>query len=187
MVLDVGCGDGLLARRIQDLRPDIQLRGLDVLIREQTHVPVAYFDGHTLPEGDGEADVVMLIDVLHHIQDPMVLLREAARVARRAVLIKDHTRDGLFAGLTLRLMDFVGNAHHGVILNYTYWPKHRWQEAFRELGLTVRAWHDELKLYPGIADRIFGRFLHFVALLEPTHLMSCTQDVLHRSSPVTAR
>ena len=166
-VLDVGCGDGLLARRIQDIRPDIRVRGIDVLIREAAHIPVQHFDGRTFPEDVGQADVLMFVDVLHHTDDPMVLLREAARVAGRAILIKDHTRDGLLAGPTLRVMDYVGNAHHGIVLPYNYWPRRSWHEAFRELGLTVRAWEDDLKLYPRLADWVFGRTLHFIALLEP--------------------
>jgi 16S rRNA G1207 methylase RsmC len=32
-VLDVGCGDGSLAKRICDRRPDVQTRGIDVLLR----------------------------------------------------------------------------------------------------------------------------------------------------------
>ena len=166
-VLDVGCGDGLLARCIQDLRPDIQIRGIDVMVRDGTHVPVHSFDGRTIPHGDGEVDVVLFVDVLHHTDDPMILLREAARVARKGILIKDHTRDGLLAGSTLRFMDYVGNAHHGVVLPYNYWPHRQWLDAFRDMGLTVRAWQDELKLYPLPADWVFGRSLHFIAHLEP--------------------
>jgi hypothetical protein len=39
----------------------------------------------------------------------MILLREAARVAREAVVIKDHTKNGLAADATLRFMDRIGN------------------------------------------------------------------------------
>ena len=80
-VLDVGCGDGLLARRIQDARPDLTVQGIDVLVRDQTHVPVRHFDGRTIPDAIGRPDVVMFVDVLHHTDDPAVLLGEAARVA----------------------------------------------------------------------------------------------------------
>ena len=166
-VLDVGCGDGLLARRIGDLRGDIQIHGIDVLVREKTHIPVRPFDGQTIPHGNGAVDVVLFVDVLHHTDDPMTLLREAARVAGRAVLIKDHTRDGLLAGSILRFMDYIGNAHHGVRLPYNYWPGRCWLGAFRELGLSVRSWQNDLKLYPPFADWIFGRSLHFIVLLEP--------------------
>jgi len=165
-VLDVGCGDGLLSRRIMDLRPDIDIRGIDVLVRKETHIPVEPFDGQTMPGPSGSVDIVLFVDVLHHTLDPLVLLREAGRVARQGVVIKDHTKDGILAGPTLRFMDFVGNAHHGVALPYNYWPRRRWMEVFEQLGWSAISWHDDLKLYPLLADMVFGRSLHFVARLE---------------------
>ena len=164
-VLDVGCGDGLLGRLIVDRRPDIEIRGLEVLLRDQAHIPLDQFDGTTIPHDDHSFDVVMFVDVLHHTSDPMILLREAARVARRAILIKDHTLGGVFAGPTLRFMDRVGNARHLVALPYNYWPHARWLTAFKELQLPVEAWKSNLRLYPWPADRVFGRSLHFVARL----------------------
>jgi SAM-dependent methyltransferase len=165
-VLDVGCGDGLIDRRLQDLRPDLTLRGIDVLVREHTHVPVEPFDGQIIPYDDAHFDVVMFVDVLHHTLDPLVLLREADRVASRAVVIKDHTANGLLARPTLRFMDYVGNARHGVVLPYNYWTHQRWQTAFRQLDWTVAAWKTRLGLYPWPANWVFGRSLHFVARLE---------------------
>src|SRR5262249_6117332 len=156
---------GLVARRIQELRPDVRIRGIDVLVRENTHIPTESFDGRTIADGEGTTDVVLLVDVLHHTDDPTILLREAARVARRCVLIKDHTRYASLAGPTLRFMDSAGNAPHGVTLPYNYWPKRRWVEAFRDLGLTVQSWQADLGLSPGPADWVFGRSLHFIASL----------------------
>jgi ubiquinone/menaquinone biosynthesis C-methylase UbiE len=165
-VLDVGCGDGLIALRIQELRPDVSLSGIDVLVRPQTHVPVIKFDGTTIPHPDNSFDAVMFVDVLHHTEDPNVLLREARRVARQAVVIKDHHRDGFLAGPTLRFMDWVGNAHHGVVLPYNYWPEARWEESFAKLGLKVVAKQRRLGLYPAPASWFFDRGLHFVARLD---------------------
>jgi hypothetical protein len=65
----------------------------------------------------------MLADVLHHTTDPMVLLREAARVARRSLIIKDHRTSRIGAAVTLRFMDWVGNRPHHVPLTYNYWPE----------------------------------------------------------------
>src|SRR5262245_58072271 len=42
-VLDVGCGDGLIAYLIAEARPDIKLRGLDVLARDCSYIPTARF------------------------------------------------------------------------------------------------------------------------------------------------
>ena len=61
---------------------------------------------------------------------PRQLLREAVRVARRGLLIKDHTLTGFLAGPTLRLMDRVGNQRHGVALPYNYWTQQQWLRNF---------------------------------------------------------
>jgi len=167
-VLDVGCGDGLLTRLVGEKRPDLELRGFDVLIRQGAQVPVAPFDGTRIPCPDGAAEVVMLVDVIHHAADPAALLRDAARVAARAVVIKDHTREGVLAGPTLRFMDFVGNARHGVRLPYNYWTRAEWDQAIAASGLAIRSWKADLRLYPRAADWIFGRGLHFLAVLVPS-------------------
>ena len=164
-VLDVGCGDGLLDLAIRDRRPDLELRGLDVMVRERTHIPVEPFDGRQIPHPDDSFDAVLFADVLHHAEDAQALLREAARVARSAILIKDHTLEGLLAGPTLRFMDDVGNLRHGVALTYDYWPRKRWLETFRRLDLELEHWRPQLGLYPWPLSLVFGRSLHFIARL----------------------
>lgn len=165
-VLDVGCGDGFLARLLAQRRQDVRLRGLDVLVREKTYIPVQAFNGQTIPFGDASFDIVMLVDILHHAENPTELLKEAKRVARRSILIKDHTCDGVFAWQTLRFMDRVGNARYGVALPHTYWPKRTWLEAFASLGLTIGEWRQRLGLYPWPANWVFERSLHFIARLD---------------------
>jgi SAM-dependent methyltransferase len=166
-VLDVGCGDGSIDVAVLALRPRLRIIGIDVLVRERTHIPVMHFDGTALPFPDHYFDVVMFVDVLHHTPDPSVLLAEARRVARRAVVLKDHTRDGLLAGATLRLMDWVGNAHHGVALPYNYWPEAAWRATFESLKLRVDVWEARLGLYPWPVSLVFDRSLHFIARLVP--------------------
>jgi SAM-dependent methyltransferase len=164
-VLDVGCGDGRLARLVAEKRPDISIRGIDVLPRNDAEMPIDTFDGKSIPYGEGSFDVVMLVDVLHHASQPMTLLQEAVRIARQAIVIKDHLAEGSLAYLILRVMDWVGNARHGVALPYDYWSLAKWHRVFDELGLRVNAWESNLKLYPLPANLILGRSLHFIALL----------------------
>ena len=165
-VLDVGCGDGRLARLIADKRPDISIRGIDVRQRIDAAILVETFDGESIPYDEGSFDVVMFVDVLHHAGQPMTLLREGARVARQAILVKDHLAEGMLAYSTLRLMDWVGNARYGVALPYNYWTLAKWLRAFDKLGLNINSWESNLGLYPFPADLIFGRSLHFFALLR---------------------
>jgi ubiquinone/menaquinone biosynthesis C-methylase UbiE len=162
-ILDVGCGDGLLASLIQNDKPGTSLTGIDVLVRNDTHIPVENFDGKIIPFSDASFDVLMFVDVLHHTEDPAALLREAARVARHSVIIKDHMLEGFAAAPTLRLMDRVGNLRHNIALPHNYWPKQKWLYTFASLGLTIKVWKSSLGLYPRLADMFFGRSLHFIA------------------------
>jgi SAM-dependent methyltransferase len=163
-LLDVGCGDGAIDARLAEQRSDLDVRGLDVCVREGARIPVEPFDGRTIPYDDDGVDVVLMADVLHHVEDPEHLLGEAARVARQCVLIKDHLVAGPFANSLLNFMDQAANRRYGLTV-YEYWPERRWREAFERLGLTVEAWSDRIHLYPAPADWIFGRSLHFVAKL----------------------
>ena len=167
-LVDIGCGDGQIAHLVAEKHGNLQITGVDVLVRPTTWIPVQAFDGTTLPLADQSVDVAMFVDVLHHTNDPLVLLREARRVARQAIVIKDHCKNGFLAGPTLRLMDWVGNAHHGVVLPYNYWPEEHWRAAFAELGLTIDSWTQQVPLYPWPASWVFQRRLHFVARLVPT-------------------
>ena len=165
-VLDVGCGDGLLAELILQHRPDLRIEGVDVLRRTDCRIPVKEFDGSVIPYKDGMFDVAMFVDVLHHTVDPMVLLTEAVRIARKAIVIKDHICSGAFDAFTLRLMDHVGNSRHGVALPYNYWSAERWFAAVEFLGLRVTTWKKDLQLYPYPAHWFFDRSLHFISRLE---------------------
>jgi SAM-dependent methyltransferase len=166
-VLDIGSGDGRIARRLMDLRPDLEVEGVDVLVRPVTHIPVRPYDGTTLPFADESFDYVTLVDVLHHTDDPAAVLREARRVVRQGIVVKDHLRDGVLAGPTLRLMDWAGNRGHDVRLPYNYLDRTGWADAFDKAGLVVANRWERLALYPAPLDWVFGRNLHFLAYLAP--------------------
>jgi SAM-dependent methyltransferase len=165
-VLDVGCGDGIIDSLIMQRRPDVSIFGVDVLLRDCTYIQVITFDGQTIPYDTKSFDVVMFVDVLHHADNPESLLQEAKRVSRDAIVLKDHTKEGILSGITLRLMDWVGNAYHGVVLPYNYWTEVQWRESFKSLGLRVKYWDARIGLYPWPANWLFDRSLHFIAKLE---------------------
>jgi SAM-dependent methyltransferase len=162
-VIDIGAGDGLLARRVLASRNDLRWTAIDTLSRPTAHVPVQVYDGQTIPFDDNSFDVALFVDVLHHTDEPAAMLREAARVARRHIVIKDHLREGILANTRLRFMDWVGNAGWGVRLPYNYWNHAEWEKALHELRLTRISMRTSLGLYPWWADWMFGQSLHFIA------------------------
>ena len=164
-VLDVGSGDTHVAHRLSQLRSDLVCEGIDVLVRTDTLIPVRQFDGRSIPFADDSFDAVLLIDVVHHAEDGAALLREAHRVARQCIVLKDHTLEGPLAGPTLRFMDRVGNERHDVTLPYNYWRRREWAAEFDRQQLEIEEYCDSLGLYPWPASWIFGRSLHFIARL----------------------
>jgi SAM-dependent methyltransferase len=166
-VLDVGCGDGKIDYLIMQKR-NVEIHGVDVLVREKTYIPVDKYDGIRLPSENGAFDAVVFIDALHHTNDPIPVLKEAMRAVSGDgdIIIKDHLLEGLFAKTTLKFMDYFGNAHYGVSLPYNYLSKRDWDACFAELGLNVTEFTVKLHLYPFPFDFIFGRKLHFIAKLS---------------------
>jgi ubiquinone/menaquinone biosynthesis C-methylase UbiE len=165
--LDVGAGDGAVAAELVARRPDLHLEGIDVMVREGARIPVRLFDGREIPLPDAGTDAVILVDVLHHTDDPGVLLAEARRVARRAVVIKDHLCDSRLDWATLAAMDWLRNAPVGVRLPYNYQSSEGWQRLFARAGLEPDLWRTDLSLYAWPLRPLFDRKLHFVARLVP--------------------
>ena len=166
-VLDLGSGDGSIAAALMAERPDLHIEGVEVMMRPHSRIPVTAYDGTTLPFADRSFDYVTVVDVLHHTEDPAVVLAEAARVARLGVVLKDHLLEGVLAGPTLRFMDWVGNRGHDVVLPYNYLTRAQWQQVFSEAGLTPQSNNEKLHIYPVPFSWIFDRGLHFVMLLTP--------------------
>lgn len=136
-ILDVGSGDGRLAQRLIDERPALTIAGAEIGRPPVIHIPTVRYDGRHLPFPDDAFDMVMLIDVLHHDEAQEAVLREAARVARRKVLIKDHYWVSRLDRAILSLSDYLGNKANGVPLPYEFLRLEQWNDLFFRVGLRV--------------------------------------------------
>ncbi|RMG09212.1 MAG: SAM-dependent methyltransferase [Cyanobacteria bacterium J055] len=164
--LDVGCGSGEVAASICQLRSHVSIRGIDVLVRPQTQIPVQQFDGFAIPFPDCHFDFTMLVDVLHHADDAERLLAECVRVSRQFVLIKDHYCNSIWDDWRLRLMDWVGNRSYSVALPYNYLSTSQWKTMYDNRGLSPQKTIDKLHLYPQPVSLIFDSNLHFISRLK---------------------
>ena len=165
-LIDVGAGTGEMAKAIGFLRPELKISGVDVYVRQRTFVPVLQYDGNRLPFEDESVDAVLTIDVLHHCDDPIAVLKECARVSQKWVIIKDHVSDTALDNLTLSIMDWVGNRAHGVVLPYNYLSSSDWVAAFEKIGLSKVKQVEKINLYPMPFELVFGRSLHCLYLLR---------------------
>ena len=102
-LLDVGCGVGSVDVAIATQRPELSVVGIDLnekgieLANQYNSLPNVTYRAERLEDVEGEFDVVLLLDVLHHV-DPTehadMFSAAAARLTPSGyVLIKDIERD----------------------------------------------------------------------------------------------
>lgn len=85
-VLDLGCGDGKIGYLINlDKKCDVQL--MDTVNCNKTPLPFEFYDGISIKRPANSFDHVMLITALHHSDDPVLLMKEALRVAEKSVVV----------------------------------------------------------------------------------------------------
>ena len=94
LILDVGCGEGLIPRQLRAIWRDATINGLDIdltLLRvAQTLVPdVAYVaaSGYSLPLPTAAYDLIICTEVLEHLDQPETTLTELARVGKGHFLL----------------------------------------------------------------------------------------------------
>lgn len=165
-VLDIGCGAGTVAALLLQRDPSLSIQGLEVSARPTCAIEYKLFDGSKIPHPDGSFDVCMFVDVLHHAADPVAVLREAVRVTRRFILIKEHLSENRFDWWTLKFMDWMGNRPHGVAMTYGYKSRSEWKRIFASLGLDVKTWNESVRIHAFPLNLFFSRGLHVITLLE---------------------
>jgi len=138
-VLDIGPGGGWISGELQRRRQTTPTL-VDVTDFGLTELPVALYDGHTLPYDDNAFDLSLLVYTLHHCSEPIRVLREAVRVTRRRLIIIEDTPHSRLSKLNLVFWDVLSNAPTLVVppgmnmpLNFRSRPS--WRGVFAELGL----------------------------------------------------
>lgn len=168
-VLDVGCGNGQLGQALMEAMPGVNVAGLERAVRDGAAIKVTAYDGVTIPFEDNTFDVVIVADVVHHDPEPLRVLRECRRVAKRLVILKDHKVDGPAVTLPYRricLMDWAANVQYGIPCLYDYPAREGWHKRFAAIGARVVKEHEKLQLYPPPYRWFFTPRLQYLAILD---------------------
>ena len=153
-VLDVGAGDCRLAELLRR-KAGCEVACVDVGDCNKTSLPLKLYDGRRLPFADRSFDVLLLIFVLHHSEDPQAVLHEARRVCRRHVIAFED-------------------------VNLTWWDRvmfrgfHRWAEWSQRLQRPYHEWSPErwsiLAQESGFHEHWRGLVGRQLGLLAPRHI-----------------
>jgi SAM-dependent methyltransferase len=94
-VVEIGCGDGAVLSALSDCGIGEILDGFELSAEAAAHARqkqvnrvrrVEAYDGEHVPAADGAYDLAVLSHVVEHVHEPVSLLREAGRIARRVVV-----------------------------------------------------------------------------------------------------
>jgi SAM-dependent methyltransferase len=135
-MLDVGSSEGRLARRVADAVGAGSVLGVDVLVQPDPVITVQPYDGRHLPFDDETFDLITVVDVLHHADDPHAVVSESLRVLSPdgSLVVKDHLRGGRWSAAVLRAMDLMGNYSIAVPSPGRYLDLAGWVDLFTSCG-----------------------------------------------------
>lgn len=152
--IDIGSGPGSLLFVMR--RAGYHIDGLDIRDSAYHHsLKAQIYDGTHMPYEDKSYDIALLSTMLHHTPDPDHILHEAARIARRLIIIEDVYDGPVTEWLTKRFdslmnLEFRGHPHSNR-------RDKAWRETFTHMGLTLTAAH----IYP-----VVGIFRQAVYVLD---------------------
>lgn len=88
-----------------------------------------------IPFGDNKFDAALLITVLHHCKNPTEVLKDAARVAKKVIIVEE-TYENNFQKYSTFIWDSITNLE---FFNHPHSNKtdNEWQSVFKKLGLKI--------------------------------------------------
>jgi len=112
--------------------------------------------------------IVRSMSATDPIHDLHVVRQDEVAAFNQGELFNSEFLDQVSHWQTLRFMDWVGNAPHGVVLPYNYQSSGQWGGYFRDAALSIARFDTAIPLYPFPFSLLFGRKLHFIAELKPS-------------------
>ena len=136
-ILDLGCGNGLFGKALQNLPQVSTVYGVDVVDYRKTDIDFKlYEEGSRTPFDDNTFDITFIIEVLHHSEDAIHLLREARRVTKGQIVIFEDIVTSTFRLKFMKMFDIIMNMRHGVNTPLYFKSEKEWLTIFSDLNLT---------------------------------------------------
>jgi len=153
-IIDIGAGlctiDKILLEKGYKLTP-IDIKDLSLY---ENIKPLVY-DGKIIPFKDKSFDVALILTVLHHISNPIKIIKEAKRVARRIIIVED-----IYKNNFQKLLTFAVDS----IINFEFFKHPHSNKSDKEW---IQLFEDmELKLLHKKKKRFDSIFLHGIYHLE---------------------
>ncbi len=93
-VLDIGCGEGYITKHIKEYKKGLVVEGIDfydevIEIASVRYPEIKFSQGsvYNLPYQDNSFDLLILSEVLEHLEEPVTAINEIKRVSKRYCII----------------------------------------------------------------------------------------------------
>jgi hypothetical protein len=110
--------------------------GIDVVDKRIYQIPFKIYDGKKIPFPEDYFDLVIIAFVLHHTEDPILILEEAKRVGKRIIIFED-LPEGIFGKVYCFLHWVTWNLFFGKSPKFNFHTSKEWEEIFENLGLKL--------------------------------------------------
>ena len=113
-----------------------------------------------------KSDVVILVDVLHHIGiDKSHLILKRLSKNSKTLIIKDHFEHGYFSRQLLRFIDFYANYAYGVTIPKKYFDYNSWKKTVKKTSLKEEYFEKKFQQHDGLFNLILNKRHHFISVL----------------------
>ena len=155
-ILDVGMGNGHIASIIKG-DYDVIIQGIDTVNYNNTSIPITIYDGSKFPLDKNSYDAVLIVQALHHSENPEKILKEAFRIAQKKIIILEDIVHSQPHRFFCCIYDFLMNFRHGVSVPCNFKTVEELGTIFEKIGagkLTVKRFSSD-RWYSPMDARLF--------------------------------
>ena len=167
-VIDFGCGSMEISKKIQHNKFIKKIIGLDIFKSNYRYKKLQYHNYKNLNDlNNFKSDIVILVDVLHHIGvDKSHLVLKKLSKNSKTLIVKDHFEHGYFSRQLLRFIDFYANYAYGVIIPKKYFDYKSWKKTVKKSSLTENYFEKNFQQHDGLFNLILNKRHHFISVLK---------------------
>ena len=166
-IIDFGCGSMEISKKIQHNSFIKDIIGLDIFKSNYKYKKLHYHSYKNLNDlNKFKSDIVILIDVLHHIGvDKSHLILKKLSENSKTLIIKDHFEHGYFSRQLLRFVDFYANYAYGVVIPKKYFDYKSWKKTIHKSKLSEEHFEKKFQQHDGLFNLILNKRHHFISVL----------------------
>lgn len=135
-ILDIGSGNGTILKQIKE-DYNTKVQGIDITEYSEVRVPFKLFDGKTIPFKNKFFDTVLIIETLHHCDNPLKILKEATRVSKKKIIIFEDVYTNHLNKIVLHGFDYIMNFRHSVNTPFNFKKEKEWINIFKKFNLNI--------------------------------------------------